>query len=80
MIQKVQSGEASVIGDFNHFNIPKVLEQFAPVCHAPCVSLGGTLGVCDGSVKETKVSRIPVGLLDHKTVHLLCSYRTVFKS
>lgn len=75
MIQKLQSADApgAFIGDFNHLNFQKVLEQFVLACHSPCMPLWCTPGIYY-AVRGTYAAGVPVGTSDHGTGHLLRTY------
>lgn len=65
MIQKVQSADAlsTVIDDFNHLNVQKVLEQLVSACLSPCMPSQDSPGICYGSLKGREVAGVTVGSL-----------------
>lgn len=65
MIQKAQSADAlsTVIDDFNHLNVQKVLEQLVSACLSPCEPSQESPEISYGSVKGREVAGVTVGSL-----------------
>lgn len=70
-----------VLGDFNHCSLATILPGFQQ--YVKCSTRNKNIsGKCYGNIKDayTAKARAPLGNADHNVIHLLPTYRSVFKT
>ena len=80
-LQEKPDSTMPVLGDLNHCSLEKSLPGFQQ--YVKCGKRKeNILDRCYGNIKGayTARARTPLGTSDHKTVHLLPTYRSVYKS